>query len=631
MIASDLVPRPASLPQHDKDTAGRAAELEAARASFGYSYAKANIRGLAMTASLPDEVRPSPVYLAKVAEAVVAVARNGLRANGSPDEAVLAALAEDVRRDGVSAALRAIGGSLSTGVAHGRTSGIFEYAAMFQEWPLPGEGSDYFLDSTFARMRVAGPNPAWFRRVDARQGLPADFGVTDAHVRAALGDGDSLAGALAEGRLFLSEYRQLLDVSAGAVPVPAGIDVDYAADPKAWDAAYKAREASYAKSPVPKALVAPLALFAVPRGGRSLAPVAIQLFPDGHGGRRHSVFTPRDGAGWLAARAYVMAADGAVHETISHLGLTHLVQEAFCLAMHNCLARRHPLYRLLAPHFEGTNTINAAADRDLVSPGGGVDKLLLPTIGGSIQLAGRAVQSYDFNASMFPASLEARGVAGADVLGDYPYRDDGRLVWSAIESFVGAYVAHAYASDAEVIADGELQAFVRQVGEYDARDASGRTVGGGIRGVGEDGPRVSTRGYLTRMLTQIIWNGSAQHAAVNFPQADAMSYAPVYPLALVGAVPAGGDVREADYLAMLPMRESARDQLAILKLLGSVYHTRLGHYHEKPGWLFGSAHELANAFQRDLDAVERTITERNRTRRPYTALLPSRVPQSINI
>lgn len=631
MTLSDLLPRPASLPQHDADAQGRAAELEAARAAYGYSYDKANIRGLAMTASLPDELRPSPVYLAKVAEAVVEVLRNGARVDGRPDEAALAALADAVRRGGIQAALRLVQDTSSSGVKRGRADGIHEYAAMFQEWPLPSAATDYFLDSSFARMRVAGPNPAWFRRVDAGQGLPDDFGVTDAHLRAALGEGETIAGALAEGRLFLSEYRQLLDLTAGSVPVPAGIDIDYAADPKGWDAAYAAREASYAASPTRKAMIAPLALFAVPRGARSLAPVAIQLFPDGHGGQRHPVFTPRDGLDWLAARACVMAADGTVHEAISHLGLTHLVQEAFCLAMHNCLARRHPIHRLLAPHFEGTNAINAAADRDLVSPAGGVDRLLLPTIGGSIKLAGGAVQGYDFNASMFPAQLESRGVAGDEVLGDYPYRDDGRLVWRAIESFVGAYVARFYDTDAEVEADAELQAFVRQVGEYDARDASGRTVGGGIRGVGEDGARVRTRGYLTRMLTQIIWNGSAQHAAVNFTQADPMAYAPLYPLTLLAPALPGQGLREQDYLAMLPLRESARTQIAILKMLGGVYYTRLGHYHEKPGWFDAASQALLASFERDLDEVERQIAERNLTRRAYTALLPSRIPQSINI
>ncbi|MFO0758431.1 MAG: lipoxygenase family protein [Byssovorax sp.] len=627
----DLRPRPPTLPQDDGDQEGRQAELEAAREAYQYAYDKPNIRGLAMTASLPDEARPSPPYLAAVAEAVAEIFANAGKIDGRPDATGRAALIEAVRTGGIKAALTAVQTTAFAGTRKGPVERLSDYAAMFAVWPAPVESTDHFLDSTFARMRLSGPNPAWLRRVDPKVGVPDDLGVQPAHYQAAIPGGDTLDAALAEGRLFLCEYRELAGLTAGSAPVPDKISIDYEKDPSGWDAAYKAREASYASLPAQKALVAPLALFAVPAGMRTLVPVAIQLFPDGHGGQKHRVFTPRDGMDWLAAKCCVQAADGTVHETMSHLGRTHIVQEAFCLAMHNCLSPRHPLHRLLAPHFEGTNAINAAADHDLVSPGGGVDALVLPTIGGSIQLTGKAVTGLDFNADMFPRRLAARGVDTDGVIDEYPYRDDGQLVWQAIERFVTGYVHAFYPSDAEVGADAELQQFVRQVGERDAADARGRRVGGGIKGVGEGGARVETRGYLVAMLTQIIWNGSAEHAAVNFPQADPMSFAPLYPLALMAPPPTGSPVFEKNYMAMLPHYDTARLQLGILRMLGSVHYTKLGHYTAGPGWFIGAAGDLARAFARDLDDVERTIEERNRTRRPYIHLLPSRIPQSINI
>jgi arachidonate 15-lipoxygenase len=560
----DLLPRRSSLPQHDHDTEGRDAELEAAREAYRYAYDKPNIRGLAMTESLPDETRPSLAYIAAVVEATVEVFVNASMVDGRPNAAARAELAEAVRRGGIKAAISSVQTTAFTGSRRGPVARMSDYAGMFAAWPTPTAATEYFLDSTFARMRISGPNPAWLRRVDPKVGLPDDFGVQDSHYRAAIAGGDTLEAALAEGRLFSCEYRELADLTGGSVPVPDKISIDYEEDPAAWDAAYKAREASYASIPARKVMVAPLALFAVPAGGRELVSVAIQLFPNGHGGRRHPVFTPRDGMDWLAAKSCVQAADGTAHQAMSHLGLTHIVQEAFSLAMHNCLSRRHPLYRLLLPHFEGTNTINAAADHDLTSPGGGVDELVLPTIGGSIKLTAKAVKDLDFNAAMFPKQLEARGVAGDDVIGDYPYRDDGMLVWQATERFVAGYVQACYTSDAEVVADVELQQFVRQLGEYDASDARGRRVGGGIKGVGEGGPRVETRGYLTAMITQIIWNGSAQHAAVNFPQMDPMSFAPLYPLATMAPAPDGRPFFEKDYLASLPYYESARLQLGLL-------------------------------------------------------------------
>lgn len=99
------------------------------------------------------------------------------------------------------------------------------------------------------------------------------------------------------------------------------------------------------------------------------------------------------------------------------------------------------------------------------------------------------------------------------------HRDDGKLVWKAIESWVTGYVNHHYRTDGNVGADAELQAMVRQVGEYKVEDTA--TAGPMRRRHprrGEDGARVVTRGYLIQMVTQIIWNGSAPHAAVNFPR-----------------------------------------------------------------------------------------------------------------
>lgn len=628
-----------SLPQDDKHPERRAAQLQAAQDAYAYSYSKANLRGVAMVADPPKSSRPDAAWLGDVLEVVGKVIDNAGRlseAEGATPASQLAALIEDIRASGIAKAFADLGEAVTRGRETGPVMRLAEYAELFQAWPLPSVATEHYLDSTFARMRVAGYNPAWLRRVDPSVGLPDDFGVTAAHYRAAIDDdGDSLEAALKEGRLFGCEYRELLDCKPGSNPVPAKIEIDYATDPSGWDAAYAARQAQYADTGAAKLLVSPLALFTIPRGSGALAPVAIQLFPNGAGGQTYPVFTPRDGLTWLAAKMAVDAADGNVHEAISHLGLTHLVQEAFLLAMHNCLAHDHPLHRLLAPHFEGTVAINAAADQSLVAPAGAVDALMIPTIGDTIRVSATALRNYDFNAQMFPNQLRSRGVDDAELLRDYPYRDDGQLVWSALEIWVRDYVHHYYADDAAVAADVELQNFVVQVGQYRAEDARGRLVGGGIRGVGEAGSSVQTRAYLISMLTQIIWNGSAQHAAVNFAQAQPMAYVPMVSLALLGKQLPAGTVSEADILRLISPRELAHQQLVIAKLLGSVYHTKLGHYSEGPlprsYFGRGAIRDFEQALQRRLDDVERTIDERNLTRPAYRYLRPSEIPQSINI
>ena len=631
-----------SLPQDDPHPERRQKQLIGAQDAYEYTYAKPNLRGIAMCAKLPVSEAPTPSWVLATAQTVARLGVNALAQRDAVDHPESDSDVESVQRslvaagrDGPKVALEHAEALARPDVIEGRAGQLADFARLFQTCRVPDVASELHLDSTFARLRVAGSNPAWMRQVDPRDGLPSDFGVTAEHYRAAMGRKDSLEAALKEGRLFLCEYRELLGLTPGSDPVPPKIEVDYDKDPQAWDAAYKAREAAYATSGTPKHLTAPLALFTVPKGGRSLAPVAIQLFPNGWQDRTYPIFTPRDGAAWHGAKACVQMADGNVHEAISHLGLTHLVQEAFSLAMHNCLAPRHPLNRLLEPHFQGTTLINTAADASLVSPEGSVDKLLGATIGGTIGFAAKARNDWSFNASIFPRSLENRGVADSSVLPDYPYRDDGLLVWRAMESWVRDYVHHYYPTDAHVLADIELQSFVHQVGQYQVKDGRGRIVGGGVKGVGEDGPQVFTRDYLTQMLTQSIWNGSAQHAAVNFPQADLMAYAPAYPLYNGGPWPSvAQDFTDADYLRQMPSMEIANLQLSVGVLLGGVHATQLGHYGKRgpaPWFTDTAIRGYARSFSDALSHIEETLIERNRARPRYTHLLPSMIPQSIDI
>lgn len=619
------------LPSADPKPDRRAAQLAAAQDQYAYTYDKPNLRGLAMCASLGVGEIPTPAWLAEATRIAAGIRVNSLGQERARDDSSLGELLATAGPRAPQVLIERI--SNIGGPSDARVGQLGDFARLFQSVRVPDIAAEMFLDAHFARLRVAGSNPAWIRRVDGR--LPDDCSFTAAQYRAALGEGDTLEAALAEGRLYLSAYRELVDLPPGAHQVPPKIDIDYAKDPAGWDAAYAAREAAYATAGEPKVLTAPLALFARPKDGRSLTPVAIQLFPNGTHGGAHPVFTPRDGLAWLGARTCVQMADGVVHQTISHLGLTHLVQEAFALAVRNCLAPRHPLHRLLVPHFQGTPLINAAADASLVSPAGGVDKVLGPTIGACVQISAKARNAWHFNDAVFPRELERRGMADADALPDYPYRDDGLLVWKALETWVQAYVEAYYPSDEAVRTDGELQAFVRQVGEYRATDARGRLVGGGVKGVGEDGPQVVTRGYLVTMLTQIIWNGSAQHAAVNFPQLDLMVYPPAYPLYTAGPAPtAPYAFSEAAYLRQQPHVDYAQLQVNLALLLGGLHASKLGDYGRRgPAPWFPDAGVRAHlkTFQSALAGIEATIAERNRHRPRYPYLLPSQIPQSIDI
>jgi len=87
---------------------------------------------------------------------------------------------------------------------------------------------------------------------------------------------------------------------------------------------------------------------------------------------------------------------------------------------------------------------------------------------------------------------------------------------------------------------------------------------------------------------------------------------------------------EGNLLKFLPPLESAKLQLDILYLLGSVYFTRLGDY----GNDYFTDPVIQNylaKFKQELIKIEEEISERNKKRTPYEFLLPSKIPQSINI
>jgi arachidonate 15-lipoxygenase len=486
-------------------------------------------------------------------------------------------------------ALDGIQALLYEGQPTGHVSSVKDYERLVPQMPLPPIAQTYQSDEVFAYMRVAGFNPLVIERVSN----PGDrFPVTEAHYQAVMGSEDSLSAAGQEGRLYLADYA-LLD---GAIPGTFPHEQKY--------------------------VYAPLALFAVPPGtepNRMLRPIAIQA---GQNPREHSIITPQSGHyAWLFAKTIVQIADATLHEPVAHLARTHLFVGSFILPTHHQLLPSHPLSLLLRPHFEGTLAINDAAQRVLIARGGGVDRLTGATIDNSRVLAVKGLQSYRFDTAMLPIQLQQRGVDDPNLLPVYPYRDDALLVWTAIRDWVSDYLHLYYLDDAAVQADAALQAWAAEAQAYD---------GGRVIGFGQAGG-IQTCNYLVDAITLIIFTASAQHAAVNFPQKDLMTYVPALPLA--GYMPAStlqGDVSEQDYLQLLPPLDQAQRQLNLLYLLGSMYYNTLGTY---PQNHFTDARvtPLLRSFQTKLNQIEATIQQRNHDRPPYEYLLPSRIPQSINI
>ena len=474
------------------------------------------------------------------------------------------------------------------GTISGPASSLEDYNQLFKFISLPAISQNFRDDATFAAMRVAGPNPLMIERMKAKD---ARLPITEEQYQSVMGTQDSLEAAIADGRLYLADYSVFDGALNGSFPA--------------------SQKFSYA----------PLALFAIPPGGSSLKPVAIQCAPQPSAD--NPIFLPQDGDNWLIAKTIVQVADANFHEAVSHLGRTHLFVEPFVLATHNQLSSTHPLFILLTPHFVGTLAINDAAQSNLIASGGFVDKLLSGSIDQSRVFAVKGAQSYllNVNTSTLPQTLAQRGVDDTSFLPDYPYRDDALLLWGAINQWVENYVSHYYASDEAVQGDTALQNWVAELVAHD---------GGRLNNVGAAN-RISTRAQLIELVTLVCFTASAQHAAVNYPQGTLMTYAPAMPLGGYTPSPAtqeGSSV--GDFFKLLPPLEAAELQMEILYLLGSVYFTRLGDYGDN----YFTDPVIQNylvQFKQELAKIEEEINQRNKTRTPYEFLLPSKIPQSINI
>ena len=480
----------------------------------------------------------------------------------------------------------AFGGQFGSPVASAKS--LEDYSKLFRSIGLPPIAKDFQDDMVFADMRVAGPNPVMLQR--AGKDLLELMPMTDADFQVAA-PGDSFEAAMNEARLYVADYAILDGAETSSFPNGQ------------------------------KYLAAPIALFVVDKQTKLLTPVAIQC--NQKPGPDNPIYTKNDGWNWMIAKTFVEIADGNIHEAMTHLGRTHLTMEPFVVATLRQLAPNHPLSHLLRPHFEGTLSINKQSWQQLIADRGGVEKLFAASIDAARGLAAKGVQTMDVMNSLLPKTFTARGVDDASALPNYPYRDDSKLYWEAIQNWVRSYIELYYRADSDVQWDFELQAWARELASRD---------GGRINGL-PNGGSIQCRSELIEVITFVIYTSSVQHAAVNFPQFDYMAYAPNMPLASYRPVPkTKTGATEADFLAMLPTLNMAELQLELGFLLGGVHYTTLGEYDEDQFKHDGRVAAIAEKFKSEIAAAGGTITARNRQRkRPYTTLAPAGIPQSINI
>jgi arachidonate 15-lipoxygenase len=501
-----------------------------------------------------------------------------------------------------------------------RARSVAEYMSAFTLLRPPAIAQSFNAQSSlnaeaqnlaFAWQRVAGANPMQLAalspaqaKFDSAGNLNAPIVVSRVQFQGAVGKwapGLELQAALDGGRLFLADYAALSSLAN-----------------------------TYDFRGLQRTLTAPVALFwwqqATATSPGLLRPVAIQL---GRTATDRS-FSPSDGWSWVMARTCVQIADLNIHEAIWHLGRSHFVMEAVGIAAARQLAPPHPLSILLQPHLQWTLAINDYANHDLLAPGGGVEMILAAPLKENLRAIERDLhESFTLRGDAHLINgLKSRGILAKATLPEFPYRDDGLLVWAALSAFVEAYVKLYYTSDELVQSDSELQAFLSEAFLMRVNPVPNR---GGIR-LGPPGlDTVQTVADLCDVMLTLLWTATAQHACLNFAQYPFMGFTPNLPGAGYGPSPRTGQEGQGDWLKLLPPLDRAQLQTQVAYTLSNVRENKLGSY---PAGHFADPRvaPLVRDFVSALVEADQQIAAADSLRpMSYPFLRPSLLPASIHI
>jgi arachidonate 15-lipoxygenase len=462
---------------------------------------------------------------------------------------------------------------------------LSDFLDLYTLYRRPAQIEAWLSDDGFAEQRISGCNPQAIRRLDA---IPEGFPFTDAHLQAIAGAGRTLVDEAAAGALLVADFTALAHIK--------GSD-------------YRGRH---------RTIPSPRALFWWNGSDAKLSTVGIQI-------RRQPgcrVFLPADPVlDWVAAKMAYQCADACHQEIGTHFAWTHMVMAPVAVITNRQLADRHPVHVLLAPHFRFYLYDNELGRVAFINPGGPVARMLGGTLAESLGIPLNLYRAWNIRGFTLPNELAGRGMTGANCLPRYPLRDDGLPIWHAIEAFVGDYLKIYYRSDAEVVADPELQAWA---GELSSAD--GAENGGQVAGMPE---RIDSIALLQELLTTIIWICGPLHSMLNFSQWDYINL-PNMSYAIYAEIPEEVGATTYDTLMrMMPPFSEASYQLWWCKILTSYRYDRLGDYGDK--FSDPEARLAVQMFQQRLQVIEKETAARDAVRIvsfPY--LKPSLCINSIN-
>ncbi|SDW12399.1 lipoxygenase family protein [Nitrosomonas communis] len=456
--------------------------------------------------------------------------------------------------------------------------------------PNPDLVNNFQQDLIFGLQRVIGVNPVVLRAVTSRHPLPEK--LTESEIQ----------------RIFV-EYIKEIDY-ATAIEQKRMYVLDYAVldilqqNPGHIDGGRK----QYTTTPI-------VVLFMQSDG--MLRPIAIQLYQDSE--FDNPIYTARDGNLWLVAKLFAQIADGNHHILYTHATRIHYVMEAIIMASRRQLYKSHPLSVLLNPHLQHTLNVNHQHTflKDQKGRPGRFGELFAGDYEATTQCMANGMTSFNFRASAFPDDIASREVDNPDLF--YPYRDDGMLLWNAIQGFIKEYVDVYYRSDADVSEDYEIQAWANDISAQDRGRIPGFPA------------KFESKQELAETLGHIIFLCTAFHSSIHFNQYKYPGFVPNMPHAAYVPPPTGKctEMDEAGLLKFQPAFRAAYSQTWTYFQTNFTVN-RIGQY---PLRQFDPpACDVIKRFRKRLKEIEREIDQRNSKRVvTYDRMNPRSIPNGVTV
>ncbi|CDF77589.1 Lipoxygenase, partial [Chondrus crispus] len=527
------------------------------------------------------------------------------------------------------------------------------FKAFFGEtdlFPMPrgilSEEVDFWQqDEVFADQFLNGCNPTVIEKPRDLDEVKRQMPLELRNLRAPQPDGRSVEKLLEENALFWADYKMLAvrGISKGLDQTSGAYTNSIKFDPVGE---YET---------MTKYFYAPFVAFYKKKVSGRLGVLGIVLTRDQEAANAvYNEETCKDRPNiYTFAKMHVACADNQTHQFYYHLGRCHLTFEPFGVAVRNVFqfgeeeAQNHAVGLLLAPHFKDHMAINWLARKTLLAHGEEAipftDAGFALGINGGQAFLAKKYSQWNFRHQAFPKQLQLRGFNpdGSDGL-NYYYRSDGMRIWKALSRYVRTTLEKFYSAATEAERNKKICDDVvldRWCTEMRDRDRAF---------VRSFPAKFDDLDKLCETVTTIMYNVSAEHAAVNASQERYLSYVPNRPNALFRPVPKPGAERDMDLIkevlgihrmggndlgASLPLG-FAMFQVQFCQLLTLQPTKTLMELDD----LKDSCPEAYNGLMKDLEKAHYVIKARNLTIEdetphlaPYEFLDPVQIAQSIEM